>query len=137
MQCASDYFAVLAAIEKPNSACDVALNGITITQSRIDAGIRFSYPYLPTSLAIVVPGYMDTTSGWDFFKPFSSSLWIALGLTILMFPVVLFCLEFLAMKRKLHLGDFPAGVEEATVRSLWTLIGTETLEVRLISFCSS
>jgi ionotropic glutamate receptor len=116
-------------LEDKNGTCDVGLGSITITSDREDAGIEFTYPYMNTGLGILVSASGAPTSGWNWIKPFSVELWIAVLLTIAIFPAFIFIIEFGALKRRIHATDVPPGLVEATWRSIWTLIGLERLDV--------
>lgn len=109
--------------------CDVAATGLTITLARAEQGIIFSYPYYKSALAVLVTGYVSSTAGWSWKDPFTLSLWVAVILTLLAFPLVVFLLEFCTLKRRVHRRDIPIGVNEAAWRSTWSFMHGETLDV--------
>jgi hypothetical protein len=43
-----------------------------------------------------------TPTGWGFTKPFAWSLWLALFLTLLVVPPVIFLIEFWSLRRRIH-----------------------------------
>lgn len=134
--------------------CDVGVSGITITLQRQEEGMIFSYPYykayavssicamaLPTlftrSLAILVQATVGSSGGWNWIKPFTWDLWLAVRcavlprhtsprtqvcLTLIIFSLIVFLLEFLSLKPRLRWRDVPHGWNEANWRSIWTLM---------------
>lgn len=116
-------------VEQANGTCDIAMSGITITSGRQDLGVEFSYPYLNTGLGVLVRSSPASPSGWDWISPFSVWLWVAVLLTIILFPLFIFVIEFGSLKQRIHGSDVVPGVQEATFRSIWTLVGLETLQV--------
>ena len=73
-----------------SSQCFAGASGITITQTRIDNGIQFSFPHVYTSIAILVEIQVSTDKSiWRFFLPFTAQLWIAIACTGLIYPVLI------------------------------------------------
>lgn len=106
---------ILEAIAIPDSECDVALGGLAVSPDRQAAGIRFSWPYLQSDLAIIVSASaVEENYGWAWLKPFDTSLWVAIILTILVLPLLIWLVEFLSLKRRVYASDVPEGVEEVT-----------------------
>lgn len=116
-------------IGQSNGTCDIGIGSITITLSREQQGIQFAFPYLNSGLGILVKSAGYSTSGWNWIKPFSVNLWIAVLLTIAIFPLFIFVIEFGSLKRRIQGSDVVPGMTEATWRSVWTLIGLERLDV--------
>lgn len=44
----------------------------------------------------------QSTDGWGFTRPFSWSLWLALLLTLLVVPPLIFLIEFWSLRRHIH-----------------------------------
>ena len=42
------------------------------------------------------------SGGWGFTRPFSWGLWLALFVTLIVFPVIIFLIEFLSLRRHVH-----------------------------------
>lgn len=55
-----------------------------------------------SSLGILVKSSTSQGSGWSWINPFSWSLWVALALTLVVFPPVIFLIEFLSLRRRIH-----------------------------------
>lgn len=71
------------------SLCFSGAAGITITQTRIDNGIQFSFPHVYTSIATLVEIAVSTDSSiWRFFLPFTTGMWLAIGCTGLVYPIL-------------------------------------------------
>ena len=85
--------------------------------------------YYNTGLSILVRSVTASPSGWDWIRPFTGWLWLAILLTMLIFPAFIFAIEFGSLKQRVYASDVVPGVQEATVRSMWTLLGMETLQV--------
>jgi len=120
---------VIAQLDQANGTCNAAVTGITITIARQDLGIEFSYPYLSSGLGIMVRSSPASPSGWNWITPFSVWLWVAVILTIMLFPLFIFVIEFGSLKKRIHSSDVLPGVQEATFRSIWTVLGLETFQV--------
>lgn len=55
-----------------------------------------------SSLGILVKSTTSDGSGWSWINPFSWSLWLALCITLIVFPPVIFLIEFLSLRRRIH-----------------------------------
>lgn len=106
----------------PDGPCSAAVGAITITSERQQDGIKFSYPYFKSGLGILTKAYTRTSSGWGFFDPFHWTLWLALFLTLLIFPPLVFMLEFLSLRKRIHREDVLPGVIESGWRSAVTFM---------------
>jgi hypothetical protein len=85
--------------------------------------------YFNTALGVLVRASATPAQGWGWTRPFSGGLWLALAVTIVVFPAALFAIEFCSLKARVRGADVAPGVREALVRSVWTLTGGETIEV--------
>jgi len=112
-----------------NGTCDVGIGAIVITTEREDQGIQFTYPIYNTGLSILVKTEGRASGGWAFFQPFALNLWLAVGLTLVIFPTLLFLIEFGSLKRRIYLQDAIRGIEKATLRACKTLVMGWGLEV--------
>lgn len=65
---------------------------------------------------------MGTASGWSFVQPFSAGLWIAIAVTLVIWPVIIFLIEGYSKKIKIPGRDFYLGVQEATVGGKYQII---------------
>ena len=79
------------------SVCDAAVGGIMVSASKAQ-GILFSHPYYVSYLGAVVRATKNT-SGWGFLRPFSGTLWAAIAATVLLVPVFMAIIEWLAQQR--------------------------------------
>ena len=104
-----------------NGACDIAIAAITITSERQDLGIPFAFPYTKGSVSIMIKTLSTTSEGWAWVQPFSTNLWIAIAVTMLIWPVAVYMLEMMAIKRRLPRHSFFQGIQESMWRSLWSL----------------
>ena len=68
-------------------------------------------------------------SGWSFFEPFSPDLWIAIAVTMVLWPAAIFAIEVFSLRSKVNYRETYYGLEEATWRSLWALQHGGTFEV--------
>lgn len=69
-----------------------------------------------------LPPLQSTThrsSGWAWVQPFDWTLWLALGLTLLVLPLAVFVLELLSLKRRIYAADWAPGLQESLVRWGW------------------
>jgi polar amino acid transport system substrate-binding protein len=135
-----DSLAALLAGAAPGGGCDLAMGSITMTEERIAAGSRYSFPYYLSALGVLVKSEPATASGWGWVRPFSWQLWAALGATLLVYPLILALIEFGSLKTRVRARELGPGYFEAIIRSMWTLTGGETLEVssagaKLASVC--
>lgn len=113
------FSGMIADLTADNGTCDVAIAGITVTTKRQAAGILFSYPYMHAGLGMLVKTTTAAPDGWAFVKPFQWNLWLALGLTLLILPTLIFIIEFLSLKKRIHGRDWLPAYRESTSRALW------------------
>lgn len=72
----TEFENLIPQLSTPNSYCDIGLGGLVVTPERQSMGIRNSYPYYRSSLAIVVQSEVVGTSGWVRCCCFSSFLFL-------------------------------------------------------------
>eukprot|EP00195_Chlamydomonas_chlamydogama_P015988 CAMPEP_0202911334 /NCGR_PEP_ID=MMETSP1392-20130828/54688_1 /ASSEMBLY_ACC=CAM_ASM_000868 /TAXON_ID=225041 /ORGANISM="Chlamydomonas chlamydogama, Strain SAG 11-48b" /LENGTH=379 /DNA_ID=CAMNT_0049601799 /DNA_START=48 /DNA_END=1184 /DNA_ORIENTATION=+ len=88
------------------NVCGIGAGAFTISKARIDIGARFSYPYFRTGLGIMASGSQQVTySPWAFLKPFHYSIWVAMLLTVLFVPGLVWLVENLVRN-----GSVPCGL---------------------------
>jgi hypothetical protein len=138
----SSTTAVIEDMAGADPECDMAVASITITSQRQDLGIQFAFPYYSSSVSIMVKGDSSSSSGWTWIQPFATDLWVAIVVTMLVWPLLLYLIEAYSFKPKVHVRDVYYGVEEASWRSLWTLQHGGTLDVtslgaRITALCFS
>jgi len=109
--------------------CDAAVASITISTARQEMGILFAYPYYQSFVGIMVKSDAGRASGWSFFEPFGIDLWIAIAVTMFVWPAAIFAIEILSLRSKVNYRETYNGLEEATWRSLWALQHGGTFEV--------
>ena len=114
---------MIADLTAANGTCALAIAGITVTTKRQAAGILFSYPYFHSGLGMLVKTTTAAPDGWAFVKPFQWSLWLALGLTLLILPTMVFIIEFLSLKKRISRADWMPAYRESTSRALWQVRG--------------
>jgi Bacterial extracellular solute-binding proteins, family 3/Ligand-gated ion channel len=112
-----------------NGTCDVGVGAITISLERQNEGIQFTYPTYSTGLSVLVKATDSRSGGWAWVSPFSLNLWLAVGATVIIFPALLFLIEFGSLKRRIYAQDAIIGMDVATTRALQTLMSSEPLEV--------
>lgn len=112
-----------------DGGCDAFIASTTITAERTAAGVQWAYPYWSGSISAVVQNTEKNTDGWAWTRPFTWQLWLALGLTSICLPLVIFILEVLSIKRRVSLRDSARGYHESLWRTLWVLIQGETMAV--------
>ena len=69
----------------------------------------------PASLPQAILGSSD---GWGFIRPFQWSLWLAVGLTLLLLPPLVLAIELLSMQRRTGRSDWAWGLGESLHRLL-------------------
>jgi len=109
--------------------CDIAVASITISTTRKEMGVQFAYPYYQSFVGVMVKADVGRTTGWSFFEPFSPDLWIAIAVTMFVWPATIFAIEVFSLRSKLTYKETYCGLEEATWRSLWALQHGGTFEV--------
>jgi hypothetical protein len=109
--------------------CDIAMASITITSERQLQGVKFAFPYYKGSIGIMVKSEEGVVSGWNWLQPFSPDLWIAIIVTMLVWPAMVFFIELGSLKPRVRKREAVYGVEEATWQSLWTLQHGEGMDV--------
>ncbi len=102
--------------------CDAFIAATTITAERTAAGVQFAYPYWSGSISAVVQNKEKNSDGWAWTRPFTWQLWLALGITSICLPLVIFVLEVLSIKRRVSLRDSASGYHESLWRTLWVLL---------------
>lgn len=75
-------------------------------------------------------------TGWGFIKPLSWDVWLALGLTVLAFPMVALVLEFLSVKGDIERGEVLPGYTESAVSHLWRRCRAQAVRF-VMRFCGT
>jgi ABC-type amino acid transport substrate-binding protein len=109
--------------------CDLAISAITISTERRELGVKFAHPVAQGAVAVVVKVSSGSSSGWEFFRPFSGALWVATLITLAVFPCVLFALEFFSIRKCVRAAAVAPNVSEACYRAIWTVQHGSTFEV--------
>jgi len=99
-----------------NPLCDIAVASITITSERQASGVQFAYPYEKGALGILTKTQMGGSEGWAWVRPFSVDLWVAIAVTMAIWPVAIFLIEIYSMRRRLARRHVIPGFLEAWVR---------------------
>jgi hypothetical protein len=76
--------------------CYAAISAIAVNEIRLSNGIRFSFPHYTSTLRFLT--LLQTTSNsniWAFFDPFAPSLWMVLGLTGLIIPILIVLVDII------------------------------------------
>ncbi|KAL6762341.1 hypothetical protein V8C86DRAFT_2520375 [Haematococcus lacustris] len=86
--------------------CAMASGAFTVTEQRVQAGARFSWPYLRTGLGVLISTAAPRSvyDRWAFLRPFDNSVWAALLATIFTVPMVLFVVENMMQTGRLPVG---------------------------------
>lgn len=114
-----------------NGSCDAFIAATTITSERSEMGVVWAYPYWSGSIGIITRSTPKSTDGWAWTKPFTWSLWLAIGVTVVVLPIIVYYLEVLSIKRRVTMVDSLMGYMEATWRTLWVMIQGETMSVSM------
>lgn len=117
--------------------CDMGVGGITITTERLKNGLHFSFPTYRGSLGILVKGFVNEGSTWSFLKPLHWTVWVAVGITSLIIPCIVFFIETLSCHGFIHPRDLSNGMKQAIWDSLVTLLNfgnftVQSQEARII-----
>ena len=105
-----------------NGTCDAFIASTTITAERTKMGVVWAFPYWTGSIGIMVKSDTSTSSGWAWVQPFTWDLWLALGITVLLLPIVLYLFEILTIRESITAKDAAKGYSEAAWRTLWLVI---------------
>ncbi|WPT14368.1 Glutamate receptor ionotropic, delta-2 [Picochlorum sp. SENEW3] len=115
-----------------DGVCDAFIASTTISSERTAAGVVWAYPYWSGSIGIITKSSPKSTDGWAWTKPFTWKLWLAIGLTVIILPIIVYYLEVLSIKRRVSFRDSMKGYAEATWRTLWVMIQGETMGVSMM-----
>lgn len=101
--------------------------------------LALAHPLHPTprhtpTLPMQAPTKQQT--GWGFIKPLSWDVWLALGLTVLAFPMVALVLEFLSVKGDIERGEVLPGYTESAVSHLWRRCRAQAVRF-VMRFCGT
>jgi ABC-type amino acid transport substrate-binding protein len=116
-----------------NGSCDAFIAATTITPERSEMGVVWAYPYWSGSIGIITRSTPKSTDGWAWTKPFTWSFWLAIGLTVIILPAIVYYLEVLSIKKSVSVKDSLLGYVEASWRTLWVMIQGETMSVSMLS----
>eukprot|EP00890_Picochlorum_soloecismus_P005115 jgi/Picsp_1/5604/NSC_02963-R1_glutamate delta 2 len=116
-----------------NGTCDAFIASTTITTERTELGVVWAYPYWKGSVGILARSVPNSSDGWAWTKPFTWELWLALGLTVIILPLIVYGLEILTLKKSVTGWDTVKGYSEAIWRTLWVMIHGETMNVSVLS----
>ncbi|KAL4856215.1 Glutamate receptor 3.6 [Chlorella vulgaris] len=123
------FSTLVASLTQVDSVCTAAAAGITITTEREAQGVQFSYPYMKSALGVLVQSNPQSSTGWGFLKPFTWQLWLALLITLICFPPMVFSLEFLSLRKAIHKEDWLPGIRESSWRTAQTLMLFDSINV--------
>lgn len=116
-----------------NGTCDAFIASTTITTERTEMGVEWAYPYWKGSIGILAESVPNSSDGWAWTKPFTWGLWLALGITVIVLPLVVYGLEILTIKKSVTASDTVRGYSEAVWRTMWVMIHGETMNVSVLS----
>lgn len=69
--------------------CYAGISAIVISDARLKNGVRFSFPHYSGPLRLLTMLSLDVDKDiWAFFYPFASNLWMVIGLTGLLIPIL-------------------------------------------------
>lgn len=75
--------------------CDVLASGTAVTQERIELlGLKFTRPTMRSPLTAIVNAPVDKRGIWEFFRPLTWQLWVAMLATVLLIPPAVVCMEY-------------------------------------------
>ena len=109
--------------------CDAFISSTTITAERTEKGVVWAHPYFDGSIGVVTKADPSSSDGWGWTRPFTWQLWLALGLTTLLLPFVVYLLEVLSIKRQVSVKESLRGYNESVWRTMWVVIQGETMAV--------
>lgn len=121
---------MLEDLQTPGGNCSIGIGGITITTDREEAGIEFSYPTYSSSLALMVTSRKERPDAFYFLKPYSWDVWLAMGVTVLFFPLLIFLIDTLSKRGRVRREDWGPGMKEATWATAWTAMSYDPFPVR-------
>ncbi|XP_057845275.2 glutamate receptor 3.3 isoform X2 [Cryptomeria japonica] len=97
---------------------DAAVGDITITRKRSNI-VQFTQPFLESSLTVVVPKLLKKSSRtWQFFRPFSISMWCTMGVCFIITGVVIWVLE------RRNNKDFRGRPKKMISTIIWFILST-------------
>ena len=68
--------------------CDIFVAWTTISEDRTRLGVEWAIPYYSGSVAILTQSTPTMEQGWAFFNPFTWDLWVAMGVTAIVLPII-------------------------------------------------
>jgi ABC-type amino acid transport substrate-binding protein len=112
-----------------DGSCDIFVAWTTISAERTELGVQWAVSYYPGSVSILVASTPALEKGWGFFDPFTWDLWVAMGVTAVVLPIIVYSLEIFVIRRRIEAGQLADGYHESLWRTLWVLIQGETFGV--------
>lgn len=116
-----------------NGTCDAFIASTTITTERTEMGVVWAYPYWKGSVGILAQSVPNSSDGWAWTKPFTWELWLALGITVIVLPLIVYGLEIFTIKKSVTGWDTVRGYSESIWRTMWVMIHGETMNVSVLS----
>ncbi|CAD7704128.1 unnamed protein product [Ostreobium quekettii] len=113
-----------------NSTCDMVASAITRSTERQDLGILFTYPTYRSTLGIMSLAWVNEGSNWGFLRPLHWSVWVAMIVTSIAVPWLVFVIESLACHGFVHKKDWMRGLRDATYHSFAALLNFGHFRVR-------
>lgn len=107
--------------------CDLFIAATTILAERTDMGVAWAYPYYDGSIGVVVHSDPQTSSGWAWTKPYTWNLWLALGLTALALPTIVYVLGAYSLRSSVRTEQVAAGYFDMLGKTLWIMLGKMAL----------
>lgn len=102
--------------------CDAFIASTTITAERQANGVVFAHAYYQGSIGVITKSTPQSSKGWAWTRPFTWQLWLALGVTALVLPLIVYFLEVMSIKRRISTKETMRGYNESAWRTVWYVL---------------
>lgn len=127
----SAFYATLQDMAERNgtdAVCDMTASGITATPERaIGMGLQLTRPIMRSPSVAMINAPIDTGSRWEFMRPLSIQLWVAMSTVVILIPVVVVAFELVFSTRSRYLSHLRTTRRNGTVtkgghRRIWAAV---------------
>eukprot|EP00892_Ulva_mutabilis_P009350 jgi/Ulvmu1/6788/UM030_0126.1 len=127
----------LAGEDATYGVCDMGVSAITVSSKRKARGITFSTATHDAHLAIMVHARLKELGPWGFFNPLHWHVWLALVVTVIATPILVFFFESVFNKGTFYAKDgkidIPRGLRECMWHSVCHTLSIDVFRVRSFS----
>lgn len=112
--------------------CDIAIGAITLNTERMQKGIIFTFPTYRSSLGVLVSAKYRHGRTWSFLTPMDWTVWLAITITALVLPIIVFMIESWSVHGFVDTDDVTSGFAQALFDSVAMILNFGNFVVKSV-----